>query len=45
VTISTDASGCRVVTNGTLIRTTAVAPPLFGPKLLTELEHLTGLRP
>jgi hypothetical protein len=44
VTISLDEGGCRVVTNGNLIRTTAVAPPLFGPKLLTELEHLTGLR-
>jgi hypothetical protein len=45
VTISVDESGCQVVTNGNLIRTTAVAPPLFGPKLLKELEHLTGLRP
>ena len=44
VTISADASGCQAVTNGNLIRTTGVAPPLFGPKLLTELEHLTGLR-
>jgi hypothetical protein len=45
VTILMDASGCTTVTNGNLIRTIAVPPPLFGPKLLTELEHLTGLRP
>jgi hypothetical protein len=45
VTISVDESGCGSVTNGNLIRTASVAPPLFGPKLLRELEHLTGLRP
>jgi hypothetical protein len=44
-TILVDASGCTTVTNGNLIRTISVPPPLFGPKLLTELLHLTGVRP
>ena len=47
VTISVEMTGCVTVTNGSVTRTAAGfgSPPQFGPKLVLELEHLTGYRP